>query len=76
VRVRLACAWPILIGLKTLQRLRTANVLDVQNRIKVTRREVRNLIARSILCYPWPTMWNQLFRGTGAGKSGRGRLFT
>jgi len=61
VRVRLACAWPILIGIKTLQRLRTANVLDVQNRIKVSRREVRNLIARSVLCYPWPTVWNQLF---------------
>src|SRR5262245_13262346 len=29
IRVRLACAWPILIGLETIARLRTAKVLDV-----------------------------------------------
>src|SRR5262249_22642674 len=28
IRVRLACAWPILIGLETMARLRTAKVLD------------------------------------------------
>src|SRR5687767_10179922 len=38
VRVRLACAWPILIGVRTLGRLRTHNILDGSRRIKITRR--------------------------------------
>src|SRR5207237_6697088 len=33
VRVRLACAWPILIGARTLDRLRSGNVLDAGHRI-------------------------------------------
>src|SRR5262249_4268853 len=40
VRVRLACAWPILIGAQTLGRLRTGHFLDPTQRVKVTRREV------------------------------------
>ena len=28
VRIRLACSWPILIGIRTLQQLRSGNVLD------------------------------------------------
>ena len=56
-----ACAWPILIGLKTLARLRTGNVLDPQARIKITRPEVRKMILRSVLCYPWASAWNKLF---------------
>lgn len=61
VRVRLACAWPILIGVRTLARLRTTNVLDGTRRIKVTRAEVRNLILKSILLYPFPGLWRNLF---------------
>jgi farnesyl-diphosphate farnesyltransferase len=60
VRVRLACAWPILIGLRTLDFLRTGNVLDPRERIKISRREVRSIILRSILCYPWPGAWGKL----------------
>lgn len=61
IRVRLACAWPILIGVRTLERLRTTNVLDGTRRIKVTRGEVRNLILKSILLYPFPGLWRNLF---------------
>lgn len=61
VRVRLACAWPILIGVKTLARLRTQNVLDPQRRIKISRSEVRGLITRSVISYPWPAAWRRLF---------------
>jgi farnesyl-diphosphate farnesyltransferase len=61
VRVRLACAWPILIGMKTLARLRTRNVLDSQQRVKITRPEVRALILRSVFYYPWPSAWQKLF---------------
>ena len=60
VRVRLACAWPILIGRETLKLLRAGNVLDPQRRIKVSRQQVRQLRLRSVLLYPWPGAWKKL----------------
>ncbi|HZQ47759.1 MAG TPA: phytoene/squalene synthase family protein [Verrucomicrobiae bacterium] len=64
VRVRLACAWPILIGVKTLGRLRAGRVLDPQQRIKIGRSEVKSLMLRSIIYYPWPPAWRKLFSPT------------
>ncbi len=61
IRVRLACAWPILIGLKTIAHLRSGNVLDERRRIKVSRSEIRSLIATSLLRYPFPESWDRLF---------------
>ncbi|HRZ35655.1 MAG TPA: phytoene/squalene synthase family protein [Candidatus Paceibacterota bacterium] len=61
MRVRLACAWPILIGLRTIARLRAGNVLDDRHRIKVSRREVKRLMLRSVCAYPWVRAWNRLF---------------
>jgi farnesyl-diphosphate farnesyltransferase len=69
-RVRLACAWPILIGVKTIGRLRAANVLDLQRRVKVSRREVRGIVLRSTLLYPLPGMWRRLFSRGKAVASG------
>jgi farnesyl-diphosphate farnesyltransferase len=60
VRVRLACAWPILIGRQTLQKLRTGNVLDPQQRIKISRREVRSVMVKSVASYPFPGRWRRL----------------
>ena len=60
VRVRLACAWPILIGQETLIRLRAGNPLDPAQRIKVSRRQVRQLMLRSVLLYPWPQAWEKM----------------
>src|SRR5438045_3686048 len=40
LRFRLACAWPILIGLATLAKLRIENVLDPNRRVKVSRAQV------------------------------------
>lgn len=68
-RVRLACAWPILIGVRTLSRLRTGNVLDARQRIKVGRAEVRGLVLRSLLCYPFPAAWDRLFEHARLGSS-------
>ena len=48
VRVRLGCAWPILIGLETITRLRNAHVLDPNSRVKISRPEVRRIIASQI----------------------------
>ncbi len=60
IRVRLGCAWPVLIGLETLAALRSGNVLDSAQRIKVSRKRVSSLMKRSILAYPWSFWWNRL----------------
>jgi farnesyl-diphosphate farnesyltransferase len=69
VRIRLACAWPILIGMQTAERLRQGNVLDERQRIKLTRAEIRRLILRSIILYPNPKTWDALFCSIGNRKS-------
>jgi farnesyl-diphosphate farnesyltransferase len=61
VRIRLACAWPILIGVKTINKLRQENMLDPAHRVKISRAEVRSLIVRSIVSYPSPAAWERLF---------------
>lgn len=61
MRVRLACAWPVLIGVKTLARLRTENPLDATRRVKVSRREVRNVLVSSVCRYPFASSWWRLF---------------
>lgn len=63
VRVRLACAWPVLIGIQTIGRLVKANVLDPQQRVKIDRGQVRNIIRRSVVWYAWPAAWRKLFSG-------------
>ena len=55
--LRLACAWPVLIGVRTLARLRVENPLDPAHPIKIRRAEVRGLIWRSLLLYPWRSAW-------------------
>jgi farnesyl-diphosphate farnesyltransferase len=74
VRVRLACAWPILIGAKTVEKLRGASVLDLQHRIKVSRGEVRGIVLRSTLFYPLPRVWRKLFSADGKAVASRGKL--
>jgi farnesyl-diphosphate farnesyltransferase len=61
IRVRLACAWPILIGVQTLAKLRAGNVLDPAQRIKVSRRQVRRIMTASVLKYPFASSWRALF---------------
>ena len=60
IRLRLASAWPILIGLRTIERLRTANVLDPANRVKVSRAQVRAILISSTVLYPFPPVWKRL----------------
>lgn len=61
IRVRLACAWPILIGTKTLAKLRAGNVLEPTQRIKVSRAEVRGIIFQTVVRYPFASAWRNLF---------------
>jgi farnesyl-diphosphate farnesyltransferase len=60
IRMRLACAWPILIGQETLKLLWASNVLDGQRRIKVSRGRVKRLMFRSVLLYPWSGAWRRM----------------
>lgn len=60
-RIRLACSWPVLIGVRTLTQLRSRNVLDHTQRIKITRPEVRSILLQTVLLYPFPGRWRQLF---------------
>jgi farnesyl-diphosphate farnesyltransferase len=61
VRVRLACAWPILIGVQTVARLRNSNVLDSRQRVKIMRSDIWRLILKSVFLYPNRKAWNQLY---------------
>ena len=69
IRLRLACAWPVLIGVRTLALLHERNVLDPAHRIKVSRAEVQGMIVRSVLCYPFAGMWGNLFARTGSRRT-------
>lgn len=60
VRVRLACAWPILIGVDTIRRMRTEDILDANRRIKITRPEVRRIMLQTLVCYPLANTWRRL----------------
>ena len=57
IRMRLACAWPILIGQETLKLLWARNVLDCRQPIKVSRSRVKRLMLRSVLLYPFQGAW-------------------
>jgi farnesyl-diphosphate farnesyltransferase len=59
-RVRLACAWPALLGLKTVQRLRAAGVAALAGRVKVPRPEVYRMMILSLLACPVPLLWRSL----------------
>lgn len=61
VRVRLACALPILLGVRTLALLKQANPLDATQRVKVPRADVSRLMRRLVLRYPFPGAWEALY---------------
>jgi farnesyl-diphosphate farnesyltransferase len=66
LRVRLACAWPILIGARTLALLREGRCLSPELRIKVTRREVKQILWRTLWAYPRRQAWAALFEQASA----------
>jgi len=74
IRIRLACSWPILIGVRTLQELRSKNVLDDRFPIRISQGDTWLLILRTLLFCATPGIWNGLFdavrkSGQSAGKS-------
>jgi phytoene/squalene synthetase len=60
-RLRLACAWPILIGVKTLVKLLAANPLDASRRVKVSRMEVYGIFLGSLGRVTFRGPWRQQF---------------
>ena len=73
-RLRLACAWPILIGGRTIEKLRKAGVMDLQQRVKVSRGEVRGILGHSIMACPWPFWWRKLYVPTAKAIASNGEL--
>jgi farnesyl-diphosphate farnesyltransferase len=60
-RVRLACAWPVLLGVKTIEKLRAADPAKLQRRVKVSRGEVYAMMAGSTMACPVPFLWRKLY---------------
>jgi farnesyl-diphosphate farnesyltransferase len=54
-RLRLASAWPILMGSRTLDLVRAANPLQPEPRLKISRANVRGIL--------WSTLWRVPFHG-------------
>jgi farnesyl-diphosphate farnesyltransferase len=69
MRVRLACAWPIQIGVETIRLLRSGAVLDPEKRVKVSRKNVKKLMVGSALLYPFPA-WKRLVVGRTSPRGG------
>jgi len=74
IRVRLACAWPILIGVRTIEKLRAANVIELRQHIKISHGERNRIIWRSVLTYPVPRAWQRLFFTSGKRVASEGKL--
>lgn len=71
VRLRLACMWPILIALKTLDLLTTCdNILDPTQKLKISRFEVYRIIVTSTLtggaAFLGPAYWVQVRKAVGS----------
>ena len=73
-RLRLACAWPVLLGGRTIEKLRAANVIELQQRVKVSRGEVRGILFRSLLACPLPFAWRKLYAPAGKAVASGGEL--
>lgn len=61
VRLRLACAWPLLLGVRTLTLLGSRSFLDPVERVKVTRSEVRAVLGVSGVALLNSRWWESLF---------------
>ncbi len=61
-RLRLACAWPILIGRRTLDLLRVNPILDPEIEVRIPRSEVYQIVLQSFLSHPFTGIWNRLYK--------------
>jgi farnesyl-diphosphate farnesyltransferase len=73
-RVRLGCAWPVLLGAKTIAKLRAADVTQLQQRVKVSRGEVYGILSGSLLACPLPFAWRRLYSPAAKAVASAGDL--
>jgi len=73
-RVRLGCAWPILLGAKTIQKLRAATETELRQRVKVSRGEVYGILLGSLLACPLPFAWRKLYSPAAKAVASAGDL--
>lgn len=59
---RLGCTWPILIGVQTLKLLGETNPLDANQRVKVSRKEVKQILFSTCWRGFLPQGWKSLFK--------------
>ena len=60
-RLRLACAWPVLLGVRTLALLRRQPMLAGGRPIKIARSQLYGIMARSALFLAFPWVWKSQF---------------
>ena len=73
-RLRLACIWPIWIGLRTIARLRVENPLDPARRVKISRGEVYTVMARSALTCRSDSVLDRTYRSLRAAAKSDARM--
>lgn len=70
-RLRLACAWPLLIGVATLTAIRHApQLLDPQLRVKIARAQVYGMVLRSLIIVGSNRALDRYYRQLCKGVSG------
>jgi hypothetical protein len=50
---------------RTVEKLRAANVATLQQRVKVSRGEMQRIIFRSLACCAFPPLWRKLYVPAG-----------
>jgi hypothetical protein len=63
-----------LIGARTIEKLRAANIMELQSRVKVSRGDIRGIILRSLLASPFPFAWRKLFSPAAKAVASGGKL--
>ena len=62
-RLRGACMLPVVIGKRTISKLRSGNVLDPENRIKIARSEIKSVLRKVVMSVPFEGMSKKLLDG-------------
>ena len=62
-RLRAACMFPVIIGKRTVSKLREGNVLDAGNRIKIERSEIKDVIKKVVFSVPSRKASMRILRG-------------
>jgi hypothetical protein len=60
--------------MKTIERLRTARVIELRQHLKISHVERNGIIWRSVLASPLPFAWRRLFPAGGKSVASGGEL--